>query len=319
MKIGYITTHLGVFGSIRELFENANRLVRFGHEVTIYTQDGIKPTWMLCLAKVSKLKPVLPEKDVLIMMDSPFAYNMEAFENTKAAFKTFTMMGFDDSTLKLNRVNDRLVNEVPQPSEVDRNLLHILKNYTICADGQWQLDYFKKFGIDVGVPVGGINTNQFFDHGEFRMLDVGFSGDGRLRKGTPALLEAMQGEPYSRDFYYGRRYDQWGIPSFLNNCHVFVDNHLRAGWCNPVLEAIACGCVVICNNIPALRDFAIDGETAIVLKDNSPENFRKAIRDALKNYPAYLAAFQNNAGKVVADWDYDIVTRKFEEFLHSKI
>lgn len=318
MKISYLTTHLGVFGSIRELLENANRLVRFGHDVTIYTQDGVHPTWMLCLAKVSKAKPVLPATDVLIMMDSPFAYNMVAFENTKAAFKTFTMMGFDDTTLKLNRVNDQLVNEVPQ-TEVSKNMLHILKNYTICADGQWQLDHFKKFGIDVGVPVGGINTRQFFDRGDFRMLDVGFSGDNRPRKGTATLLEAMKGEPYSRDFYYGRRYDQWGIPSFLNNCRVFVDNHLRAGWCNPVLEAIACGCVVVCNNIPAARDFAIDGETAIVLKDNSPGNFRKAISDALKNYTGFRTAFMKNAEEVVMQWDYNIVTRKFEEFLNSKV
>jgi glycosyltransferase involved in cell wall biosynthesis len=77
--------------------------------------------------------------------------------------------------------------------------------------------------------------------------------------------------------------------------------------------------VVICNNIPAARDFAIHNKTAIVLDDNSPENFRSNIIYVLENYNYFKNEFSKNAEEVVAQWDYEIVTRKLEEFLISKI
>ena len=319
ISIAFLTTQLGIFGSIRELLENANRLVRFGHDVTIYTQDGIHPMWMLCLAKVVKAGKTVPPTDVLVMMDSPFNYNMEVFEHSRAAFKTFIMMGFDDTTLKLVRRNEILVNEAPGQSEADRNLLHILKNHTICADANWQLDHFRGFGIKTGVSIGGINTQQFRNHGTVRLNQVGYSGDRRPRKGLNNLLMALQGLPVTSDFYFGKRYDQWGIPCFLNNTRIFIDNHLRAGWCNPVLEAIACGCVCVCHDIPALRDFAVDGKTAFVLKDNSPEKFREVIWEALTNYIEYYRLFSRNSVDIIKAWDYETVTKQFETFLLEQL
>jgi hypothetical protein len=319
MKISFLTTHLGIFGSIRELIENANRLVYLGNDVTIYTQDGIHPVWLYCVAKVKKaVLPALDNCDVLVMMDSPFDYNYTLFENTRARFKTFVMMGFDHTTLDLKMVDGQLVNLLPKQSQTERNLLEIFKHHTICADGQWQLNHFKKFGIKTGVAIGGINTRQFFNYRGLRMIDVGYSGDTRPRKGTVNLSKALESLNYKSDFYW-KKYDQLGIPAFLNNCKIFVDNHLRAGWCNPVLEAISCGCVTICNNIQALADFAIDGKTAIVLDDNSPEKFIEKITDAVEHYPDFYRLFNRNAEEIASEWDYDIVTRRFEKYLLSKI
>jgi glycosyltransferase involved in cell wall biosynthesis len=319
ISIAFLTTHLGIFGSIRELLENANRLVRFGHNVTIYTQDGIHPTWMLCLAKVVKAGKVIPPTDVLIMMDMPFNYNMEVFEHSRVPFKTFIMMGFDDTTLKLANKNGILINEAPGQTETERNLLHILRNYTICADANWQLDHFRRYGIKTGVGIGGINTQQFRNHGAARLNQIGYSGDRRPRKGLSNLLQALQGLPLTSDFYFGKRYDQWGIPCFLNNTMIFIDNHLRAGWCNPVLEAIACGCVCICHDIPAVRDFAINGLTAFVLQDNSHEKFREVIKEALAGYTHYYNYFSRNSIDIVKTWDYETVTKQFETFILEHI
>ena len=309
MKIGFLTTHLGLFGSIRELLEISNRLVAWHHDVTIYFDQVNFPVrhWMPINAKLS-LNDNLPKMDALILMDSPFDYHMTEFRNCDSKFKTFVMMGFDHERFSLEDLKG---------NAVDRNLKEILMNYEVCADGQWQLDYFKELGICTGVPIGGINIQQFNNTNSKRNIDVGYSGDRRPRKGTGTILSALERITWKHDYYWTKG-DQKFIVEFLNRTKIFVDNHLRAGWCNPVLEAMACGCAVICNDIPAVKDFAINNKTAFVLSDNSVRDFVDAI-NLLMNNDKLREYLSEQAQEKAKEFDYDIVARKFEEYLLSKL
>ena len=306
MKIGFITTHLGTFGSIRELVENANELILLGHEVTIYNKTHLECEWLPCKAQIKGIDEI-DKLDALIMMDSPFPEIFEAWNNADAKFKTFVMMGFDP---------DNFVFADIKLTEIEKNLKHILGNYVICADGQWQIDYFKEQGLKAGISIGGINLRMFKDLGLKRTLPIGYSGDLRQRKGSSTIKQVIASFDHTDSYF--KKGDQIYLVDFLNKTEIFIDNHLRAGWCNPVLEAMACGCAVICNDLPASKDFAIHNKTAVVLKDNSAENFVKNVY-MLMNNESHRQNLINEAKEHIKQFDYKIVSRNFANFLEFHI
>jgi hypothetical protein len=46
MRIGWLICTGGMFGSVREVIENSNVLCDLGHDVTIYTPEGIDLGWL---------------------------------------------------------------------------------------------------------------------------------------------------------------------------------------------------------------------------------------------------------------------------------
>jgi len=313
MKIIFLTTSLGVYGSIRELIENANRLVDYGHEVEIYSDLKARPytNWLPCKAKLNQLGK-LNKCDVLILMDSPFTYHMERFMSCNAKFKTMIMMGFPEN------FEPKLGNGIYNynGANTEKNLMYLLNYHEICSDANWQLEHLKGFGIKTGVAIGGINLDQFKDLGLKRNIQIGYSGDERRRKLTSIIQTALKAMDFTNDFYY-KKGDQKYLVNFLNKCDLFVDNHYRAGWVNPVLEAMACGAVPICRKLKALKDFATD-KTAVVLDKPDKFDFMRAI-NYLMNNPEEKNKLKEDGKEKVKEFSYDIVSKKFEEYLLSKI
>jgi glycosyltransferase involved in cell wall biosynthesis len=315
MKIAFLTTSLGVFGSIRELIENANRLVDYGHEVEIYSDLQKYPfsNWLPCRAKLKQLGEKINKVDVLVLMDSPFDYHFEIFKNTDAKFKTMIMMGFAPD------FNFQLGNELYNylGTNTEKNLFEILKNYEICADSNWQLKHFQKLGIKTGVAIGGINLDMFVNRNGERPISLGWSGDKRPRKASHVVFQSLEKLPLNSDFYFGKG-DQKYLVDFLNSCDLFLDNHIRAGWVNPVLEAMACGAVPICRKLAALEEFAINDYTAIVLENPKVEDFVEAVKSIITD-ERKKQKLRENAKQHVQQFSYDIITKKFETYLKSKI
>ena len=313
MKITFITTSLGVFGSIRELLENANRLVDYGHDVIIHSDLKKYPftNWLNCKAKLKQLGRIA-KTDALIMMDTPFNYHMDHFSKCNAKFKTIVMMGFEsDFMLKLG---NNLYNYSSHDTE--KNLLKILNDYEICADSNYQLSHLKKLGVKTGVAIGGINLSMFRDQQIRRTIHIGYSGDTRKRKGTETIINALNELSYKNRSYYGQGNQDYLI-TFLNKCDLFIDNHMQGGWINPVLEAMACNCVTICRNIPALSEFAND-KTSIVLKNPNQKDFIEAIENII-NDKYKKAEIRENAKQQIKQFDYKIVSKNFEKYLFKKI
>jgi hypothetical protein len=313
MKISFITTSLGVYGSIRELIENANRLVDYAHDVTIHSDLTNYPFngWLHCKATLKELG-YIDSCDALILMDSPFSKHMVRFLECDASFKTMIMMGFPlDFKLKLG---NELYNYFGKSTE--SNLMHLLNNFEICADANWQLEHLNRLGVKTGYAIGGINLDQFQNFNKERTVQIGYSGDKRRRKLTSIIEEALELMDYSHDNYY-KKGNQAYLVNFLNSCDLFLDNHMRAGWVNPVLEAMACGCIPICRWLPALEDFATS-KTAIVLDKPDVNDFVKAVEKVINNEDL-KAELRENAKEHIKQFSYDVITKGFEEYLYSKI
>jgi glycosyltransferase involved in cell wall biosynthesis len=195
----------------------------------------------------------------------------------------------------------------------------------------------EQVGIEPGPAFGGINLRMFSPFG-IRKSSGGntraastnapwhilYSGDGRERKGTDTVKTALSliktkcPLPHTSDWYYGKHINQEHLVSFLRSGDLFLDGHRRAGWCNPVIEAMACGNAVACTDIGATRDFAIDGKTALVVPVDDADAMANAAVRLMADEALRLRLVQNGLAKV-KEFDYEVVVPKLEAYLERRL
>lgn len=73
------------------------------------------------------------------------------------------------------------------------------------------------------------------------------------------------------------------IVDILNSSSIFVSSSLAEGFCLPVAEALSCGCAVAATDCGGIRDFAINGENALLSEPGHPDrlgdNIVRLLRD----------------------------------------
>ena len=80
----------------------------------------------------------------------------------------------------------------------------------------------------------------------------------------------------------------------LSKAHLVLVPAIREGWGLVVTEANAMGTPAIAYNVPGLRDSVKDGETGILVKENSPNSLANASISLLKDRDL-LRRYSNNA------------------------
>lgn len=311
MNIAIITTNLRLCGLTRELIEMSNSLKYLGAKTTIFVYEYMKVDWIKVNSDIVILKnDVSIETDVLILMDAPHDYLLPYFYNATAKFKTYIITGLDKEHCKNFVIN---LKNYKIPKDIIQNGL--FNNYEICADGKWQLDFLKEQGIKVGEKMGGINTQMFYDMKLERSNEILISGDTRWMKGYDMLMEVLKDEKY---ITYQKTRNQKELCTIYNQSLIYIDNHTWAGWCNPVLEAMACGCAVICSNIGATNEFAINEVTALVVKPNDTNGFKKALK-RLRNDQELVKKLSSNAIEKAKEFEYGKVITNFYNYLKMKV
>ena len=72
------------------------------------------------------------------------------------------------------------------------------------------------------------------------------------------------------------------MAGLYSQADIFVSAEKRAGWSNPCAEAMACKVPVVCSP-SGTRDFAADGETALVFRFRYPFLIAKKIRRLIED------------------------------------
>ena len=326
LRVGWVIPTVGTFGAVREMVEISNVLCRAGHDVTIFHPDGGQVKWLPSLANCTSLsKIVLRKLDAVIgIVDwEPDLYSMVL--DASASFKAVCLLGFDPT----KDMAAALQGKRP-PADKAQKILRdaIQRNLTILTDSSWQIDWLKN---EVGYPnagpsFGGINLGMFRrikrpDNPRLRVL---YSNDPRPRKGTDVVIEAIEilrkeyGDSIEFDSYWGKRFSQNDLVAFLQRGDIFLDGHRRAGWCNPVAEAIACGAVPVCADIGAVRDFALPDRTAIVVPVDDAEAMAAGAKRLIDNQEL-RSTLSENGVKVIEKFAYETVGSNFERFLKQRV
>lgn len=284
MRIGAILPHLLVFGGVRRYLELGNAFISRGHQFTIYTPDGTPPAWFAFDGEVKPLDSIAKYSYDVIISGSPEL--LDHLDTARSRIRIFYLQ------LEGVRGEDAIVRAGKYRIMVNSSGLgRRIK---------------KKYGIEPLNGIGGVNPGIFRPietgrtDGPFRILCYGRIS--RPRKGTRFVIQAARrmrrtgydvelslfdamtpavpdpriafdpGVPYR--FYMNL--PQSRMASMYSESDVFVSAEHRAGWSNTAAEAAACGVPLVCTG-SGTGDFAVAGESALVLRRRASSSVRRAL------------------------------------------
>jgi len=290
LKIAAILPHLEVFGGVRRYIEIGNNFIKRGHSFRIYHSDGSRPTWLEFFGETRPVEQVtLEENDIVISSDYS---SLHYLERAKAKKKIFYCVGE-------HRNNQKACN--------NRKFLIMGNSTGICE--MVRRKYMRKC-IE---GIGGINSEIFHpveakrDHRQIKILCYGrvYKRSKRIQKIVKAvellykrypslrllLFDTPVGSPRldARQMLHTRvpvkfytALPQERMAELYSQADIFVSAEKRAGWSNPCAEAMACKVPVVCSP-SGTRDFAADGETALVFRFRYPFLIAKKIRRLIED------------------------------------
>ncbi len=289
MKVALLLPHVEVFGGVRRYLEVGHELAGRGLDVRLFTPRGERPDWLPFRGRAEPFSN-LGREEFDVGLCSEYSV-LPAFDTLRARAKYFYFV----------LAGHRLEREVAR------------RDYRFLANSRGlgrRLE--RRYGIDCRTAAGGVNPEIFYPlpaaerppraAGEFRVLCYGriykrrkgvaqavraVEGLGRRHRGLRLILfDTLVGEE-RRDprtlvrprvpceFHLNLPQDR--MAWLYGQADAFLSAERRAGWANTAAEAMACGVPVVCTPSGS-RDFAVHGETALVVPLPLPWLLRRQLR-----------------------------------------
>jgi GT2 family glycosyltransferase len=302
MRLGFVEPHLRRFGGIRRMVEFSNRLVARGHRVTFYVPDdqvAVGCNWMRCDAAIKPITAGFGDQlDIVLWNHEPQWHLIERFEHARRRIFYALHYGF-----LYGKQGSWESLRVP----VDLQL----------ANSNWTADQIaNETGYRPTVQLGGANRDVFRPYGGAKKYRVLCSGDDkRAWKGTDTIHEAGELLGLKIEGYSDKDLEQPALGREYDAAEVFVVGSWFEGFCQPGLEALACGVPLVTTDNGGCREYATDGETALVVPPRDARAMADAIQHLLDD-PVYAARLATNGLEVVArDFDWESRTDEFADVL----
>ena len=324
MRIGLFLPHVGVFGGVRRYLELGNEWVALGHEVTLHHPAGTPPVWLAWSGATEPLaRAASTSSDLAICGD---AGTYAAFRAHRAQRHVYycVIEGDPGAAAAIAAPGVRLMaNSGPLRAWLER------RSRRPVLDG-----------------VGGIRPERFRPDAARRAASplrvLVYGRRSRVKKGTDLVLRALaplagrvpafetvlfdsvdpatnrqdprDDAPLPPDARFVLNPSQDELVALYQSSHVFVAAERKAGWCNTALEALACGCALVCTR-SGTTDFARDGENALVTLRH-PWFLRRRIRRLLGE--GHLRERLAAAGPAsAAPWSWSRLARRILEQLEA--
>ncbi|QVL49805.1 MAG: glycosyltransferase family 4 protein [Thiocapsa sp.] len=114
---------------------------------------------------------------------------------------------------------------------------------------------------------------------------------------------------------------QSDLPAFLRSATLFVapfmvaDSGDQEGFGLVLVEAMGCGCPVICGDVPAVRDIVLDENNGVLINPRNPVELADAIADLLAD-PIRRDRYAANARRNCAEvFDWGTIAARYGELL----
>jgi glycosyltransferase involved in cell wall biosynthesis/GT2 family glycosyltransferase len=301
MRLGFVEPHLARFGGIRRMIEFANRLVARGHHVTFYVPADVelRCSWMRCDAAVKPITAGFADDlDVVLFNHEPQWPLLERFEHARR--RVFYALHY-------SRLYGKEGSWESVRAPVDLQL----------ANSNWTADQIcAETGYRPIVQLGGVNRDTFRPYPGPKRYPLLCSGEQqRAWKGTDTILEAghLLGLPVER--YAGKNLAQPALGREYASARVFAVGSWFEGFCQPGLESLACGTPLVTTDNGGCREYAIDGETALLVPPRDARAMADAIRRLLADEAMAARFVANGLDLVGRDFDWERRTDEFESVL----
>lgn len=297
-NIAFIEPHLRRYGGIRRVVELSNALVDLGHRVTVFVPpwEPAECTWMPCRARVERLRERHDEPyDLVVFNHEPQWYLLDRFVGARAfgvyALHYSKLYGKEGSWEALRvPVDLRLANSTWTADQVEREIGH-----------------------RPVVLLGGINADHFRPVQVPKRYPILCMGGDREWKGTDDILAAARLLDLPVETYDGKDLPQEAMAAEYAAAEVFVVGSHFEGFGQPGLEALACGTPLVTTDNGGCRDYAFDGETALVVPPRDPVAMANAIA-RLRADPALARRLSQRGLELVRDrFSWPLAARRFIE------
>jgi GT2 family glycosyltransferase len=301
LRIGFVEPHLQRFGGIRRMVEFANRLVARGHQVTFYLPERaeMRCLWMRCDAAVKPIKTGFGDPlDIVLFNHEPQWHLLDRFERAR------------------RRVFYALHDGALYNKEGSWESVHAAVDLQL-ANSNWTADQIAAAtGHRPTVQLGGVNREVFQPYPGPKRYPLLCSGEQqRAWKGTDTILEAgaRLGIPVAR--YSGKNLEQHALGREYAAARVFAVGSWFEGFCQPGLEALACGTPLVTTDNGGCREYAVDGETALVVPPRDVHAMADAVQRLLDDDALAARLVANGLDVVERDFDWEKRTDEFETVL----
>lgn len=273
MRIATFLPHVGVFGGVRRFLELGNEWIGMGHEVSLFHPNGETPAWLPYEGRVRPLAEAAGERSDLAVCADVHTY--DAFRAHRSTRHLYYCVLEGDPGLS---------RAVADP------------DVRLAANSGALRDHVRRrAGREVLDGIGGIRTSRFRPDPRQRAdrpLRVLVNGRrSRPKKGTDLVLRALaplrgrvpdfevvlfdtvdahnrqdprDGAPLPSNARFVLGPSQDDLVALYQSSHLFVAAERKAGWCNTALEALACGCALVCTR-SGTRDFARHDQNALLV------------------------------------------------------
>jgi GT2 family glycosyltransferase len=301
LRLGFIEPHLRCYGGIRRMLEFANRLVARGHSVTFYLPDDepLRCEWMPCAAQIRRLSDGFGDPlDIVMFNHEPQWHLLDLFTNARRRVWY---------ALHDGKVYAKEGSWEAARCPVDHQL----------SNSNWTSD---QIAVEIGsrptVVLGGVNRDTFRPYGGPKKYPILCSGDTRRAwKGTKTILEAGERLGVPVEGYTAKQLDQPELGREYDAAQVFVVGSWFEGFCQPGLEAMACGVPLVTTDNGGCREYAIDEVTALVVPPRDADAMADAIKRLLHDPELAGRLVRNGLELVDRDFDWEKRTDEFAELL----
>jgi glycosyltransferase involved in cell wall biosynthesis len=176
------------------------------------------------------------------------------------------------------------------------------------TERRYQIGYFGRFSDEKGIVELAGALSLVLKKEKSRAILV---GDGELYERVASVLAdtGVQGKVEMVKWI-----GQDEMPDYLNNTRIAVVPSYEEGVPNVVLEAMACGTVVLATSVGGIPDLIRDGETGFILEDNSPDCIARNIRRVL-NHP-HLEEITGKARALVEkEYAYEVTLERYRRII----
>ena len=299
LRIGFIEPHLTPFDGVRRMLEFSNRLTARGHDVTFYLPDDqvLNCTWMRCDAAIKPWSSGFEDDlDIILFNHEPHWHLLDKFVNARR--RMFYALHY-------SRTYDKAGSWECLRTPVDLQL----------ANSNWTADQiFAEIGSRPTVQLGGANREVFRPYGGVKKYPLLCTGGGRRDwKGTDDLHEAARLLGMKLEEYAPKDLSQPDLGREYDAAEIFLVGSWFEGFCQPGLEAMACGVPLVTTDNGGCLEYAIDGVTALVVPPRDPVAMANAIRRLQNDEVLAKQLVANGLELVERDFDWERRTDELVE------
>jgi hypothetical protein len=297
--VGWLQPHLEEAGGIRRAIEMTNRLSRWGFHSVLIAPDGWKTDWLPVLSDVVSIEEArsLPF-DSLILSDPEMVWpflELNADRRVLYHLAPYMLYRKDDETLKTYY-------------ELPHSDVHHVANSKWTAE---QIGAYAGLVVEAIFP-GGVDKRLFHPMRVERSYDVVCSGSPRQHKGTDTIEEACADLSLLKMHEFNA--SQHRLARLINSGQVYVSAAWHEGFNLAALEAMACGIPVVMTDDGGSREYAVDGENALLVEPRDATNLRQQIL-RLRDDPKLRVRLIENGLRTAWSYGWDSVTAEFASLL----